>query len=125
MKTLSEIYMYVIQSLHFFTYVHERAFHLYTRAILALKFEADKECSTSDIKDHVKLYKRCFCKNPLRNAFPRRFYRVDSTCRIHNILSKIIWSIRFLVVHTILNRWILPSSTFAFNELRNFLRNKI
>ena len=36
--------MYVIQSLHFFTYVHERAFHLYTRAILALKFEADKEC---------------------------------------------------------------------------------
>ena len=50
--------------------------------------------------------------------------RVDSTCRIHNILSKIIWSIRFLVVHTILNRWILPSSTFAFNELRNFLRNK-
>ena len=26
--------------------------------------------------------------------------RVDSTCRIHNILSKIIWSIRFLVVHT-------------------------
>ena len=36
--------MNVIQSLHFFTYVHERAFHLYTRAILALKFEADKEC---------------------------------------------------------------------------------
>ena len=36
--------MYVIQSLHFFTYVQESAFHLYTRAILALKFEADKEC---------------------------------------------------------------------------------
>ena len=36
--------IHVIQSLLFFTYVHERVFHLYTRAILALKFEADKEC---------------------------------------------------------------------------------
>ena len=23
-----------------------------------------KNVSTSDVKDHVKLYKRCFCKNP-------------------------------------------------------------
>ena len=61
----------------------------------------------------------------LRNASPRRFYRVDSTCRLHNVLTKIIWSIRFLVVHAILNRWILPSSTFEFNQLRIFLRNKI
>ena len=121
--------MYVIQSLLFFTYVHERVFHLYTKAILALKFEADKECfnlrrqrscqtciSGVSVKIHaVGTPKKCLSKA----------LRVDSTCRIHKILSKIIWSIRFLVVHTILNRWILPSSTFAFNELRNFLRNKI
>ena len=60
-----------------------------------------------------------------KNVSPRRFYRVDSTRRIHNILSKIIWSIQFLVVPSILNRWDLPSSTFEFNEMRNFLRNKI
>ena len=60
-----------------------------------------------------------------KNVSPRRFYRVDSTRRIHNILSKIIWSIRFLVVPSNLNRWDLPSSTFEFNEMRNFLRNKI